>query len=269
MFKIKKERTAFTNPAQMGGSMEQVADAARENLIWLLAGIAVAVVMALAVGGYFWMRQQENRAAEDLLHQGMSPFAQASPTAPPPRAEELQQAAATFRKVLTDYPRSSAAPQAAYMLGNALSALKDWDGASKAYEDFLNRYSDQRTLVPLVYQRLGYVQLSQGKADEAEKTFLKITTMAGAPNRDHALYELARINDALNRPEGALAHYQELIKDHPQSPYAEEASIRLKTLDAKKAAPPATSAGPPPATVPGPPAPPSAGTPPVQAAPPK
>ena len=176
----------------------------------------------------------------------MSPFAQASPTAPPARPEQLQQAAATFRKVLTDYPRSSAAPQAAYMLGNALSALKDWDGASKAYEDFLNRYSDQRTLVPLVLQRLGYAQLLQGKAEEAEKTFLKIITMAGAPNRDHALYELARINDALNRQEGALAHYQELIKDHPQSPYAEEASIRLKTLNAKKAPPPpATSAEPP------------------------
>ena len=248
MFKIRKERATVASAAPMAGSIGQVTDAARENLTWLVAGIAVAVVMAIAVGGYFWMRQQENRAAEDLFHQGMRPFSQVSPTAPPPRPEQLQQAVETFRKVLAEYPRSSAAPLAAYMLGNALSALKESDGATKAYQDFLARYGEHKTLVPLVYQRLGYAHLSHGKLDEAEQAFLKITTTPGAPNKDHALYELARIDDILNRPEGALARYQELIKDHPQSPYTEEASIRIKTLDAKKAPPPpapSPSVGPP------------------------
>ena len=239
MFKIRKERATAANPVPMAGHIGQVTDAARDNLTWLVVGIAVAVVLAIAVGGYFWMRQQEDRAAEDLFHQGMRPFAQASPTAPPPQPKQLQESVETFRKVLTEYPRSSAAPLAAYMLGNALSALKDLDGSTKAYQDFLARYGDYKTLVPLVYQRLGYAHLSRGKLDEAEKAFRKITTTLGAPNKDHALYELARIDEVLNRPEGALAHYQELIKDHPQSPYTEEASIRLKTLDAKKTPPPA------------------------------
>ena len=60
MFKIRKER-AVASAAPMAGSIGQVTDAARENLTWLVAGIAVAVVMAIAVGGYFWMRQQEDR----------------------------------------------------------------------------------------------------------------------------------------------------------------------------------------------------------------
>ncbi|HEY3198570.1 MAG TPA: tetratricopeptide repeat protein [Nitrospirales bacterium] len=247
MFKIRKERATLASPVPMAGSIGQVSDAARENLTWLVAGIAVAVVMAIAVGGYFWMRYQEDRAAEDLFHQGMRPFSQATPNAPSPRPEQLQQAVETFRKVLAEYPRSSAAPLAAYMLGNALSALKDVEGATKAYQDSLARYGGHKTLVPLVYQRLGYTYLSQGKMDEAEKAFLKITATRGAPNKDHALYELARIDEILNRPEGALAHYQELIKDHPQSPYTEEASVRIKTLDAKKAPPspaPSPSAAP-------------------------
>jgi tetratricopeptide (TPR) repeat protein len=235
MFKIRKERATVASPVPMAGSIGHVTDAARENLTWLVAGIAVAVVMAIAVGGYFWMRYQEDRAAEDLFHQGMRPFSQASPNAPLPRPEQMQQAVETFRKVFAEYPRSSAAPLAAYMLGNALSALKDQDGATKAYQDFLARHGDHKTLVPLVYQRLGYTHLAQGKVDEAEKAFQKIATIPGAPNKDHAVYELARIDEMLNRPEGALAHYQELIKDHPQSPYTEEASIRIKTLDAKKA----------------------------------
>ena len=242
MFKIKKEKVPGTRPAQLVG--EQVADAARENLTWLIAGVAVAMILAAAVGGYFWMRQQQDRAAEDLFYQGMKMFAQASPTAPPPRPEQLQKSVETFRKVLAQYPHSSAAPQAAYMLGNALSDLKDWNAAAKAYEDFLTRYGDHTTLVPLVYQRLAYTHLSQGKMDDAEKAFLTITKIPSAPNKDHALYELARIDEVFGRREGALAHYQELIKDHPRSPYTEEASIRIKTLDARKAAaPPSSSPG--------------------------
>jgi len=161
----------------------------------------------------------------------------------------LQKAVETFRKVVAEYPHSSAAPQAAYMLGNALSDLKDWNAAAKAYEDFLNHYGDQKILVPLVYQRLAYAQLSQGKVDDAEKAFVTITQIAGAPNKDHALYELARIDEVLSRREGALAHYQEILKDHPRSPYAEEASIRIKTLDAKKTSvPPSPTPSPSPAT---------------------
>jgi tetratricopeptide (TPR) repeat protein len=237
MFKIRKEKAPVTNVAHVSGSMGQVAEAARENLTWMLAGIAAAVIVAIAIGGYFWMRQHQDTAAEELSHHGMAMLSQASPTAPPPRPEQMQQAAETFRKVIAEYPRSSVAPQAAYMLGNLLSDLKDWEGATKAYQDFINRYGDHKSLIPLVYQRLAYAQLSQGKLDEAQNTFQMITKMSNPPNKDHALYELARVHEALQRPEGALAYYQELIKDHPQSPYTEEATIRIKTLDAKKAPP--------------------------------
>jgi tetratricopeptide (TPR) repeat protein len=237
MFKIRKEKPPVANVVHMSGSMGQVADAARENLTWMMAGIAAAVIVAIAIGGYLWLRQHEHAAAEELLHQGMAMLSQASPTAPPPRPEQMQQAAETFRKVLAEYPRTSAAPQAAYMLGNVLSDLKDWEGATKAYQEFDNRYGDHKSLIPLVRQRLAYAQLSQGKLEEAQKTFQTITKIMNAPNKDHALYELARIHEALQRPEGALAYYQELIKDHPHSPYTEEATIRIKTLDAKKAPP--------------------------------
>jgi tetratricopeptide (TPR) repeat protein len=237
MFKIRKEKAPVANVAHITGSMGHVADTAQENLTWMMAGIAAAVIVAIAIGGYFWLRQHENAAAEELLHHGMTMLAQASPTAPPPRPEQMQQAVETFRKLLAEYPRSAAAPQATYMLGNVLSDLKDWEGATKAYQDFNNRYGDHKSMVPLVYQRLAYAQLSQGKLDEAQKTFQMITTMSAAPNKDHALYQLARIHEALQRPEGALANYQELIKDHPNSPYTEEATIRIKTLDAKKAPP--------------------------------
>jgi tetratricopeptide (TPR) repeat protein len=227
------------------GSAEQAAGLAGENLTWLVAGVAIAVIAAVAVGGFIWYKQQADRSAAEMLNEGMRSVTERVADAPPRRPEEIQKAIASFRKVLAEYPRSSAAPQAAYMLGNGLSDLKDWDGAVKAYQDFLARYGDHRLLVPMVYQRLAYAQLSQGKTEEAEKTFSAVVKIEGSVNKDQALYELAKIDETLKRPEGALARYQEIMKDYPQSPFAAEASVRIKTLDARKAfqtPPPAPSA---------------------------
>ena len=236
MFKIKRnQKGAATDPAQLVGSVEQAASVARENLPWLIPGIVVAVVVGLAAGGFLWVRQQNEHAAADLIYEGTRSVTERPLEALPRRSEESQKAIESFRKVLAGYPRSSAAPQAAYLLGNALSDLKDWEGAVKAYQDFLARYGDHRPLVPLVYQRLAYAQLSQGKVDEAEKTLSAVLKIEGALNKDQALYELAKIDETLNRPEGALAHYQELMKEHPHSPLADEAAVRIKTVDTRKA----------------------------------
>ena len=246
MFKIRKpQKESLTDPAHMVDSVGQAARQARANVRWLLAGVAMAVIAAAAVGGFFWMRQQDDRAAADLLHEATRSVTERSFMGGPSSArkpEELKKAVEIFQKILTDFPRSSVAPQAGYLLGNARSDLKDWDGAIKTYQDFLARHGTHRALVPLVYQRLAYAQLAQGKIEEAEKTLIAVAKIPGAPNKDQALFELGRIDEILKRPEGALAHYQEIMKDHPSSPFAAEASVRIKTLDARKAVvPPAES----------------------------
>lgn len=251
MFKIKKNRKeTTTDPAHLVDSVGQAARQARASMRWLLAGIAVAVIAAAAVGGFLWMRQQDERAAADLLHKATRSATERSFMGGPPQArqpEELKKAVEIFRKILADFPRSTVAPQAVYLLGNTLSDLKDWEGAVKAYQDFLARYGTHRSLVPLVYQRLAYAQLAQGKVEEAEKTFAAVVQINGAPNRDQALFELGKIDEILKRPEGALAHYQEIVKNHPSSPFAAEATVRIKTLDARKAAPPPAVPSAPPA----------------------
>jgi len=245
MFKIRKSPTeSLTDLSHLGDSIGQVSGQARAKAQWVLVGVAVALLVAGTVGGFLWMRQQDDRAAADLLHEAIRRVTERSFMGGPPSArtpEELTHEIASFQKILTDFPQSSVAPQAGYLLGNALSDRKDWEGAVTAYQDFLVRYSAHRALVPLVSQRLAYAQLAQGKLDEAEKTLTAILQINGAPNKDQALYELGRINEILHRPEGALAQYQQIIKDHPSSPFAAEASARIKTLDQRTAVPPAES----------------------------
>jgi len=89
-------------------------------------------------------------------------------------------------------------------------------------------------MVGLVQQRLAYAYLLKGDRDQAVKALTGILETPGTLNRDQALYELARLEESQSRPEGALAHYQELIKTYPNSPFNSEATIRTKIMDVKK-----------------------------------
>ena len=61
-----------------------------------------------------------------------------------------------------------------------------------------------------------------------------VATLPGTLNKDQVLFELGRLEEAVSRPEGALAHYQDLVKIFPNSPFAGEATVRMKALEAKK-----------------------------------
>ena len=99
-------------------------------------------------------------------------------------------------------------------------------------------------MLGLVYQRLGYAYLLHGDRDQAVTAFLAVLDVPGALNKDHALFELGKMEEAQSRPEGALAHYQELMKSYPNSPLASEATVRIKALEAKKGPADAGSGGP-------------------------
>src|SRR5438128_12062626 len=102
MFKIKKYRKESTDPAQLVESVEQAARQAKENLAWLIAGVVVAVLTGAAVGGFLWMRQQDDRAAADLLYEATQQASEPSQTGEHPaprRSEDLQKAIGMFREV--------------------------------------------------------------------------------------------------------------------------------------------------------------------------
>ena len=95
-------------------------------------------------------------------------------------------------------------------------------------------YGSNPSLLGLVQQRLGYAYLLKGDRDQAAKAYSAVLDIPGSLNRDHALFELGRLEESLSRPEGALAHYQDLMKNYPNSPLANEAAVRVKVLEFKK-----------------------------------
>jgi outer membrane protein assembly factor BamD (BamD/ComL family) len=206
----------------------------------LLVGLAVLLLAAAAVGGVFWMDRQASQKAQALEREATNLFAARS-TGDPKNADSLlKQAIAKYREVVEQYPRTASGPLAMFHLGNAQVQANDLAAAIETYQRFLLLYGGNPALAGLIQQRLAYSYLLKGDREQAAKAFAAIVESPGALLKDQALFELARLEESQSRPDGALAHYQELIKTYPNSPFTSEATIRTKVLDvkSKEASPP-------------------------------
>lgn len=226
-------------------------------LVWLeqnrrsvLAGVLVAVCALAAVGGALWYDARQEEAAADLHRQAVQ-LVLDRPADNSAKAEEnLKQAVVLYRRVVREYPRSRSAQLALFHLGNTLVQVNDVKGGIEAYSKYVATYGTNKMMLGLVYQRLAYAHLLNGDRESAVKAFLNVVGLPGTLNKDHVLFELGKLEESLSRPEGALAHYQNLVKVFPNSPFAGEATVRMKALEAKKTPPAGTPAVQPPADAP-------------------
>ncbi len=227
-------RTLPVDEAHLVSGLERFVLRLQDYRIPLLVGFGVLVLAVAVVAGVLWFDHQTTQKADELLRDATRHYF-TRPIDDPKKADaNLKQAIALYRQVVDQYPRTAVAPLALYHLGNALVQANDLDGAIEAYKRFVLLYGSNPTMLGLVQQRLGYVYLLKGDRDQGAKSFSAVLEVPGALNRDHVLFELAKLEESLSRPEGALAHYQDLIKNYPNSPLASEAGIRTKILEGKK-----------------------------------
>jgi tetratricopeptide (TPR) repeat protein len=212
----------------------------------LLVGLLLLILAGGIVGGVLWYDAQTATKAQDLEREATLHYL-TRPSDDPKKADtNLKEAIALYKKVVEEYPRTPAAPVALFNLGNAYLQANEVDAAIEAYKRFVLLYASNVSLLGLVQQKLGYAYLLKGDRDQAAKAYSTVLEIPGSLNRDHALFELARLEESQSRPEGALAHYQDLMKNYPNSPFSSEAAIRVKALEVKKpteATPAPSSAG--------------------------
>src|SRR5262245_25000305 len=233
-------KTLQVDEAHFFSGLEQALVRLQDYRKPLLVGLFVLLLAAGVVGGVFWYDRQASQKAQEMEREATRLFMM-RPADPQKSDALLKQAIEKYRQVVDQYPRTPAAQLALFHLGNALVQSNDLPAAIEAYQRFITLYGSNPSLVPLAQQRLAYTYLLKGDRDQAAKVFTNIVENPGALNKDQALFELARLEETQSRPEGALAHYQELIKNYPNSPYTSEATIRSKLLDTKKSAEPTSS----------------------------
>jgi tetratricopeptide (TPR) repeat protein len=134
-----------------------------------------------------------------------------------------------YQEIVSKYPRTKKATIALYGAGNCYFQLKNYDEAEKSYKLFIERYPENKFILPLVYQKLGYLYKVRGKTEDALKFFEKIISFE-AGLKDLAYTEMGRIYEVQEKQEEAIKNYQKVVEGFPSSPWFSEAKRRLENL---------------------------------------
>ncbi len=231
--KVPSKSEPVSEPRLLSG-MERLLLTMQEYRRAVLAGVGVLLAAVAIVAGVLWYDHRTAEAALDLYREATRHYLTRPADKPEQADANLKEAIKKFRQVVEQYPRTPSAPLALYHLGNALVQANEIDAAIETYKRYVLLYGSHSVLLGLVQQRLGYAYLLKGDRDQAAKAFSTVLQLPSALNKDNALFELGKLEEAQSRPEGALSHYQQLIKEYPNSPFASEAAVRIKVLEAKK-----------------------------------
>jgi outer membrane assembly lipoprotein YfiO len=208
----------------------------------IVVGFLLLLLTGGGVWGVFWYDAQNASKAQELEREATVHLFTRAASDPQKAATNLKEAIALYQRVVAEYPRTPTAPLAQFSLGNAYLQSNDLTSAIEAYNRFISSYGAHVSLLGLVYQKLGYAYQLKGDLDQAAKAYSTIIEIPGAMNRDHALFEVARLEENRSKPDEAMRHYQELMKTYPNSPLTSEAAMRVKVIEAKKNPEPAAVA---------------------------
>ena len=200
----------------------------------LLVALLLVIIGGGIVGAVVWYDEQTASKAQNLEREATLHYLTRPANDPKKVESNLKEAIALYTRVVDEYPRTPSAPLALFGLGNALLESNQVDAAIDAYKRLLSTYSSNASLTGLAHQKLGYAYLLKGDREQAEKAYAAILNNPMSLNHDQALFELARLDENQSRPDAALKRYQELMKTYQNSPFASEAALREKILDAKK-----------------------------------
>ncbi len=229
-YKIKTpSKKSMLEPEELVSRSEILIDQVLQHRRWIAIGTALVLMVAVAAGGSFWYVSEQNRKARLLEYEAMK-LTSGRGNDQEAGGPQYQLAAQRYEEVLTLYPGSASAPFAQFQLGNVYYEMGRYDEALAAYQTFIERYADARTLLPMVRQRKGYAHLATGDLKSALAEFEQVTRVPDAWNKPQAHYEAGRVHEGSGDNEAAISQYESLIKAFPRSPWAQEAQTRLKAL---------------------------------------
>jgi tetratricopeptide (TPR) repeat protein len=187
--------------------------------------IAVSSLVAILViiAGYWLVKSLEEQKAAPLVataYEYYSPAAGAN--------VDYSKALSLFREVQKKYPGSKSGAIAQYYIGNCLVNLDRPDDALKEYQTVVTKYSSDKLLLGLVYQRMGYVYSSLGKQADAVKSFEQSESLMGPGT---ATVELARLYEASGNVLEAQKKYKTIAEKLVGTTWGMEAINKVQKIE--------------------------------------
>jgi tetratricopeptide (TPR) repeat protein len=224
------------------------------NVAWpaprtlVAAGLGLALVAAIAVGGWYWYDTQQRRVGAAYAEVMTRAYAAQAPQA---TSDTRARVAQDLENLIAQHP-SGASAEAAYGLGNLRYAAQQYAAARSAYELAVGR-GGSPTVRTLARASIGYTWEAERNFPKAVETYQAVAADLGPKDflYEQTLLDLARAQELAGRPADAIATYQRLLKEYPAARRADEVRGRLVALGAPApASPPATAPSSSPTTTP-------------------
>lgn len=204
----------------------------------IAAGVALLVVIAAAIGVWFYFDKQDQKAGVDLSRALRTLNTEVRPAGTPAQPEipsfasakeRATEARKQFQSVIDQFPHTHAAEVSRYFVGQTAAELGDYAGAEKAFQEIASvRNDDMSSLGKLA---LASVYRSQGRYKDAVEIYKKLsdkpTTSVGKPT---ALLELAATYELEQQPLEAKRIYEQVQKENPSTDAAQIASAKLQGI---------------------------------------
>ena len=219
----------------------------REIGIGLIAVLAIGV---LGAGAMLYRQRTQSRGVELLADAMVALNARVVPAGAPGSGEDIPASASLgatgsfategaklnaalpkLQAAADAYPDSSAGITARYHLAGALAALSRHDDAIKQFDEVIRRAGSGSIYGRMAKLGKADTQAHAGQVDAAIATWKEMAaSTSGDFPVDAILMELARAYAQKGEKEEARKTFSQLIDQHPNSPYTQEARSQLESL---------------------------------------
>jgi predicted negative regulator of RcsB-dependent stress response len=227
---LKQDRFAAT-------TMETVSWAVEHRKTLVTVGLAAAVVLAIVLGGWYYLQSQEQAAGTALGHALRTYEAQVAPPGTPAQpgiitfssAKDRARAAQTeFRTIASQYRHTRSGELARYF-----AALTDVElGNNSAAEQELKQVAGVHNQDLAALSKMALASIYRNTSRDADAIALYkqlIEHPATSVSKPRAQLELADLYSS-KQPQEAKKLYEQIAKENPTSPAAQMANSHLSEL---------------------------------------
>ena len=203
-----------------------------------IAAIAVAVILAIVIGGWAYIGYRDSQAKSDLAVALQKYGAPIRPAGTPATADVLsygttqerdQAANAEFVRIANKYPFTQTSQVARYFAGLTFRGLNNNAEAEKDLQEVSgSHYKEIASLAKLALAGIYHDTNRNMQAIDLYKTLIDHPTIS--VGKTSAQMALASLYEAMGRPDDARHLYEQMTKESPASIVAQIANQKLQQL---------------------------------------
>ena len=204
----------------------------------IISGVAVAIVLAAAIGGWLYLGAQDEKASFDLSQAVRTLSTPLRPPGTPEQPdfptfqssqERMQAAKKQFQVIVDKYPHTRTADMARYFLGVTAENLSDNATAELDFKDAASAGNKDLAAVAKVALASLYGQTNRAKEAAAlyQELINKPTTSV---SKVTAQLQLAELYQNSNQPLDAKRIYEQIKRENPGNEAGQLATQKLTEL---------------------------------------